>query len=104
MGKHPRHLAALSSFKAPLRAVFCLGLSLLLSSHAAPAAPPAQSAGATLSGTVFDEDGAVVEGAGVTAFNPATGMERRATTNRGCATHRQWEREAVAGRTERYGT
>jgi hypothetical protein len=45
--------------------------------------PPAlsQSASATLSGTVEDESGAVVPGAGVTVLNSATSLERHATTN-----------------------
>jgi outer membrane receptor protein involved in Fe transport len=41
----------------------------------------AQSATATLSGTVTDQNGAVVPGATVTVLNPATSLERQATTN-----------------------
>lgn len=41
----------------------------------------AQSATATLSGTVTDERGAVVAGATVTVTNPATNLKRTATTN-----------------------
>jgi hypothetical protein len=46
-------------------------------SHAAHA----QSATATLSGTVVDENGAVVQGVDITAENPATLLRRTATTN-----------------------
>ena len=67
-----RHLsaAARALLRAALLTVF------LLTTHAA-----AQSAGGWVSGTVLDEDGAVITGAAVTAFNPATGLERRAVTN-----------------------
>src|SRR5713226_9798485 len=41
----------------------------------------AQSASATLSGTVEDQNRAVVPGATVTAENKATGLKRQATTN-----------------------
>lgn len=41
----------------------------------------AQSTSATLSGTVTDENGAVVPGANVTVTNPATGVQRQATTS-----------------------
>ncbi len=40
----------------------------------------AQSATATLSGTVTDENGAIVPGASITVTNPATGLQRQATT------------------------
>jgi hypothetical protein len=40
-----------------------------------------QSASATLSGTVEDQNGAVVPGATVTAENNSTGLKRQATTN-----------------------
>ena len=41
----------------------------------------AQSATATLSGTVMDERGATVAGANVTITNPATNLQRQATTS-----------------------
>src|SRR5260370_1875782 len=41
----------------------------------------AQSATATLSGTVEDQNGAVVPGASITVSNTATSLERRVTTN-----------------------
>jgi Carboxypeptidase regulatory-like domain len=41
----------------------------------------AQSATATLSGTVKDENGALVSGAKITVTDPATGLRRRAATN-----------------------
>ncbi|MDQ3748068.1 MAG: carboxypeptidase-like regulatory domain-containing protein, partial [Acidobacteriota bacterium] len=41
----------------------------------------AQTASATLNGTVSDENGAVVAGANVVVVNNATGLQRTATTN-----------------------
>jgi len=41
----------------------------------------AQSATATLSGTVIDQNGAVVPGANITVTNTATGLSRKAITN-----------------------
>src|SRR6266542_6137575 len=41
----------------------------------------AQSSTATLSGTVVDQDGAVVPGANITVINAATAQQRQATTN-----------------------
>jgi len=70
-------------FGPALRA--CLALALLASGPAAAAR--AQSQLATVSGTVYDQNGALVAGAAVTAFNPLTGLERRATTDgEGCFT------------------
>src|SRR5438876_6787648 len=43
----------------------------------------AQSTTATLSGTVVDQDGALVPGANVTVINAATGQQRQATTSDG---------------------
>lgn len=43
----------------------------------------AQSSTATLSGTVVDQDGAVVPGANISVINAATGQQRKATTNDG---------------------
>src|SRR5687768_6082376 len=40
-----------------------------------------QTSTATLSGTVVDQNGAVVAGAEVTIINAATGLQRTATTN-----------------------
>src|SRR5258705_11506056 len=40
-----------------------------------------QTATATLSGSVTDQNGAVVPGVTVTVLNPATSLERQATTN-----------------------
>ncbi len=55
-----------------------LFLALCLSSFALA---HAQSATATLSGTVTDEQGGVVADASVTATNTATGLQRQATTS-----------------------
>ena len=41
----------------------------------------AQSSTATLSGTVEDEQGAVIPGAAITILNPSTALQRQATTN-----------------------
>src|SRR5258708_23986631 len=41
----------------------------------------AQSATATLRGTVVDQNGAVVPGANITVSNAATGLSRKTTTN-----------------------
>ncbi|PYS56450.1 MAG: TonB-dependent receptor, partial [Acidobacteria bacterium] len=49
----------------------------------ASASAGAQSATATLSGTVEDQNGAVVPGATVTAVNTATALERHTTTDSG---------------------
>ena len=57
--------------------VFCL----LLFAFGVLTAALGQSASATLSGTVEDQNGAVVPGATVTAENKATGLKRQTTTN-----------------------
>src|SRR5258706_8927552 len=54
---------------------------LLLTAHCLLPTASAQSATATLSGTVEDQNGAVVPGASVTVSNTATSLERRVTTN-----------------------
>src|SRR6266699_1970963 len=46
-----------------------------------PPAAFAQSATATLSGTVQDQNGAIVPGASVVVLNKATGLRREVTTN-----------------------
>src|SRR6266404_3818028 len=64
------------------RSPFCLTFVLVfLAFCSLPFAAHAQSASATLSGTVEDQNGAVVPGATVTAENKATGLKRQATTN-----------------------
>src|SRR6266702_2945900 len=55
----------------------CLCLMVFYSSASA------QSSAATLSGTVVDQDGALVPGANVTVINAATGQQRQATTSDG---------------------
>lgn len=60
-----------------LVAVFCL----LLFAFCVLPSTFGQSASATLSGTVEDQNGAVVPGATVTVENKATGLKRQATTN-----------------------
>jgi hypothetical protein len=56
-------------------------LTLLFALAALPFAAFGQSATATLSGTVEDQNGAVIPGAAVTAVNTATTLERQATTD-----------------------
>jgi hypothetical protein len=56
-------------------------LCLLLSAGCFLTTAYAQSATATLSGTVEDEKKAVVPGANVTVMNTATGLQRQTTTN-----------------------
>jgi len=65
------------------RSSFCLTVTfvLLLSAFCLVPSAPAQSTSATLSGTVEDQNGAVVPGATVTAENKATGLKRQAATN-----------------------
>ena len=60
-------------------------IGLLMSFTSGPGAIAfawAQSATATLSGTVLDEHGAVVSGVGVTIASAGTGLRREATSNR----------------------
>ena len=70
-----RNSAPRSLLLAVLTLLLALG-SLLFAAHA-------QTATATLSGTVADEKGAVIPGAQVTVTNSATGLKREATTNGG---------------------
>ena len=65
-----------SSARLVLPAVF-----LLLTAHCSLLTAVGQSSSATLSGTVADQNGAVVPGATVTAENKATGLKRQAITN-----------------------
>lgn len=71
-----RQRSLLSSTRLVLPAVF-----FLLTAHCSLLIVAAQSTSATLSGTVEDQNGAVVPGATVTAENKATGLKRQATTN-----------------------
>src|SRR5438067_13942715 len=59
---------------------FCL-LLLLITHHLSLITARAQSASATLSGTVLDPNGAVVPAANITVTEVATGVQRTATTN-----------------------
>src|SRR6266536_3669189 len=54
---------------------------LLLTAHCSLLTVRAQSATATLSGTVEDQNGAVVPGANVIVLNSGTRLQREATTN-----------------------
>ena len=56
-------------------------VALLLTAHSSLLTAAAQSATATLSGTVQDANGAVVPGVEITVMNPATALERQVTTN-----------------------
>src|SRR5258708_40259559 len=66
-----------------LLAIRCLVVSafLLVACHSLLISAFAQSASATLSGTVEDEHGAVIPGVSITVTNNATGAQRQATTN-----------------------
>jgi len=70
----------LNSVSPIARRAMIAGLVLLAASCVLPAAF-AQSASATLSGTVTDQNGAVVPSAEITIINKATGLQRQATTN-----------------------
>src|SRR5438067_5593760 len=59
---------------------FCL-LLLLITHHLSLITARAQSASATLSGTLLDPNGAVVPAANITVTEVATGVQRTATTN-----------------------
>ena len=72
------HAHKLSSPRRPWRAA-AAALSVVL--LAAASVARAQSASATLTGTVLDEAGAVVPGVRVTLLNQATALQRHATTN-----------------------
>ncbi len=65
--------------------IFCAALALLIAgvigSFSSLGAASAQSATATLSGTVVDDREAVVPGVEVTIVNPATGLKRTTKTN-----------------------
>src|SRR5260370_40144863 len=63
-----------------LRSLQCTALLFALCSLPFAAAY-AQSATATLSGTVEDQNGAIVPGAAVTLVNRATGLQRETVTN-----------------------
>src|SRR5215471_21470474 len=54
---------------------------LLMTNYALLMTTHAQSASATLSGTVLDPNGAIVPGANVTITEVATGLQRTVTTN-----------------------
>jgi outer membrane receptor protein involved in Fe transport len=63
-----------------LLGVFCF-LFLLITYHSSLINARAQSATATLSGIVIDQNGAVVPNAKVEVLNPSQGVRRNATTN-----------------------
>src|ERR1051325_235981 len=67
----PRQRPVLVAFLVLLLSASCLLPTVVLG----------QSATATLSGTITDANGAVVPAASVTVLNPATGLQRQATTN-----------------------
>src|SRR5882724_11206597 len=63
------------------RRLLSLAFGLLLSAISLLASAHAQSTSATLSGTVLDQNGAVVAGASVTIINLGTRLQREVTTN-----------------------
>src|SRR6267142_1905301 len=71
--------------RSPLRLTSnCLLLAavVLLSAYCRPPSAFAQSATATLSGTVEDEKGAVIPAVNIAVTNKATGQKRDAVTNK----------------------
>ena len=75
---HPLPIALRS---LPLTRSLPLAVLTLLTAFCLLPTAYGQSATATLSGTVEDQNGAVIPGATVTAVNTATALERRTTTN-----------------------
>jgi len=69
--------------RSPLKHLSFTVLVLLLSVFCLLASVYGQSASATLSGTVEDQNGAVIPGATVTAVNTATALARHTTTDSG---------------------
>ncbi|HLA11723.1 MAG TPA: carboxypeptidase-like regulatory domain-containing protein, partial [Pyrinomonadaceae bacterium] len=74
MNRRPNALRSLLTRSLPLAVMTLLTAFCLLPSAFS------QSATATISGTVVDQQGAVVPGATVTVINAATGQQRQATT------------------------
>jgi hypothetical protein len=64
-----------------LPSAFCLLLVLLITHHSSLITVHAQSATATLSGTVTDQNDAVVPGVNIAVISIAQGFQRSATTN-----------------------
>jgi hypothetical protein len=75
-----RHHALPFALRPLLLSAFCL-LLFLINPHSLLITAVAQSATATLSGTVEDQNGAVVPGANVIVLNSGTRLQREATTN-----------------------
>jgi len=73
----------MSMRNSPSLIVHCLlwAAFLLIAHHPAPGYVSAQSATATLSGAVLDQDGAAVPEVNITLTNPATGLKREMKTN-----------------------
>lgn len=80
-----------STFRCAVRSIFrggyghlpfaCCVLLLFIAAHVAPFSVRAQSATATLSGTVLDQAGAVLPGVNIAVISVAQGFQRSATTN-----------------------
>jgi hypothetical protein len=65
-------------FQCIAHTAFCVLLAVLC---AFPFSARSQSVSATLSGTVIDQNGAVVPGVEITVINPGTGLQWQTTTN-----------------------
>src|SRR5258705_6154253 len=65
----------------PVFSAFWLLLVLLITHHSGPITVHAQSATATLSGTVTDQNGALIPDVSIAVINIAHGFQRSATTN-----------------------
>ncbi len=77
---HPLTQVVLTTLRCSLLTANCI-LILLLAPHCSLSTAFAQSASANLSGSVVDQNGAVVPGANVKVSNTATGLQREVTTN-----------------------
>ncbi len=75
-----RHNSLPSALRSLLSLAFCL-LALLITHRSSLITVAAQSATATLSGTVVDQNGAVIPGVSITVLNAGTSLQREATSN-----------------------
>src|SRR6478672_8265120 len=76
---HPKTLSFLRCCRRPSSDLLVVSLILLFIS--AESIVKAQSTSATLTGTVEDQNGAIIVGASVTVLNINTRLQREATTN-----------------------
>jgi len=76
-----RPLSLMQNWNRRLLPIAVCLLVLLITHHLSLITARAQSASATLNGTVLDPNGAVVPAASITVTEVATGVQRTATTN-----------------------